>query len=176
MTIKYLEAPAVRKVGVWSARFTTACMIGVTLFLASATLPTLFGYGASVVVSGSMGRAMPVGSIALTRMIPVDDVKPGDVVTFRHASGNAPITHRVVSIAPAANGFVLQTEGDAVGHPDLERVVVSGTIARVAHVVPFAGYVVHFAHTAAGWLLLFALPIAGMLFEYRRPKVRAVPA
>jgi signal peptidase len=147
-----------------------AATLAATGLLVVTVVPTLFGYGAAVVTSGSMGRAMPVGSVALTRMVDVAAVRPGDVVTFRRPGASTPVTHRVVGVKAGNGGYVLRTQGDAAGHADDARLLADGRIARVVRVVPAAGYVIRFAQTAAGWIVLFAIPIAGILRDRRKPQ------
>lgn len=140
---------------------------GGALLLAVAFGPTLFGYESLIVAGGSMGKALPVGSVALTRMVDVKAIAVGDIVSFRHAGAKAPTTHRVIKVERDGTQRVFTTKGDANASPDPEPLGVEGRIHLVEHVVPFAGYAVRFARTPAGALLLFLVPIAGLTLDRR---------
>lgn len=64
--------------------------------------------------TGSMSPAIPAGSAALVREIPVDEVRLGDVVTVDRR-GKLPVTHRVVGIddSPGGERLALTLRGDA---------------------------------------------------------------
>lgn len=158
---------AVLSVRVVAATITTIATAGVAL-LAIAFLPTLVGYQAHVVSSGSMGSAAPMGSVVQTRMMPVQDVRVWDIVSFRHPSARLSVTHRVLKVEPGVNGITLTTKGDANATQDAEPIVVRGSIARVEHVIPWAGFIAGFARSPMGWGLLIVAPIAGMLRDARR--------
>lgn len=145
-----------------------AAALGAMLMLAVAFFPTLFGYGASVVESGSMDRALPIGSVAQTKMVPASEIRVGDVVSFRRAGAHATVAHRVIEIGHDGERVVLRTKGDASAAPDPHPIVVRDRIARVERVIPFAGYVAHFSRTRTGWIVLFLAPLAGLLLEQRR--------
>lgn len=70
----------------------------------------------AVVTTPSMGQAVPVGTLVLTRPVDLVDVGVGDVVTYRPSNlPDALVTHRVV--ARLADGS-LQVKGDINGAPD----------------------------------------------------------
>ena len=143
-------------------------VLGVAALLAVAFVPTLFGARSMIVTSGSMGKAMPVGSVAVTRMVDARAIAVGDVISFRHPSTPNTVTHRVVAIHNDGGVIVFTTKGDANPAPDPEPVRVSGTIDRLEHVVPFAGYVVRYARSPYGVVLFVLVPLAGLVYERKR--------
>ena len=63
--------------------------------------------------TGSMSPTIPAGSLALVREIPASEARVGDVVTVDRPD-QLPVTHRVVSTEPGADGqSVLTLRGDA---------------------------------------------------------------
>lgn len=68
-------------------------------------MPMPFGYGASVVLSGSMEPALHVNDLVIVRR--AGQVQPGDVVVYQ--SGNILVIHRVVSVTEDT----IVTQGDA---------------------------------------------------------------
>lgn len=138
-----------------------------TLLLALAFVPTLFGFESLIVASGSMGRTLPIGSVALTRAVEAKAVSVGDVVSFRHRGDSETVTHRVVAIKDEIGQVTLTTKGDANQDPDPESVGVSGRIHRVEYVVPLAGHVVRYARTPLGGVMLILVPIVGLMVDRR---------
>jgi signal peptidase I len=141
---------------------------GIASLLAFAFLPTLFGAEALIVTSGSMGDSMPVGSVAVTRLVDANAVAVGDVITFRGPGARTSITHRVIGARHEGEQRVFATKGDANPAADAEPVRVSDRVHRVERVVPYAGQVVRFARTPAGGVALILIPILGLLADRRR--------
>ena len=149
------------------------CAVALLVF---AFAPTLFGAEALIVTSGSMGDAMPTGSVALTRLVEANSVSVGDVISFRHPGSDSTITHRVIEVATEPGGRVFRTKGDANPSSDPVPVPIAGRIHRVERVVPYAGRIVAFARTPLGGVALFLVPITGLLFDERRRRRRTVAA
>ena len=142
----------------------------VALALAATFLPTFFGLETMIVASGSMGRTMPVGSVALTREVDVRSIGVGDVITFKHRGAQGTTTHRVVAVDEDAGSLVFTTKGDANASADPEPVVAAQRIHRVEHVVPEVGYVVGYVRSPLGVLLLIVLPVAGLALDRGRSR------
>lgn len=128
-----------RNAGHWAARL---FLVTAGLVLGAVALGPLTGtYRLATVLSGSMGRGMPVGSVAV--LVPVDPaaVQVGDVITFHAPVPARPVvTHRVVEVAEPGPHPVLRTKGDANRAADPWEARLTGDRAwrRVA-VVPHAG-------------------------------------
>lgn len=79
--------------------------------------PSILGYSALIVSSGSMDPVYPVNTIVITKNIEIEDCKVGDVITFYSNDPvvyNVPITHRINEIRTDDNGKIsLITKGDA---------------------------------------------------------------
>lgn len=158
---------------------------GAVIILGASFAPTLFGYESAIVTSGSMGKANPVGSVAVSRMVDARSIRTGDVVSFQTESDNR-ITHRVISVTEVAGQRVLKTQGDANAAADPEPLrLTEGEIAKVQWSVPYAGYLVRYARTPAGSILLFVIPILGLIADKRKrhklgsvaiPQAESVPA
>ena len=119
---------------------------GLTVLLATAVLilvPPLLGYQRYVITGGSMGGALPRGSIAYDEVVPTEQIRVGDVITYRPPNGDRLLTHRVVWIGRQRHGVRLyRTRGDANGTPDPRAFLLPNDgQARVVFHVPLAGYV-----------------------------------
>ncbi len=69
----------------------------------------------AVVETPSMGTAVPVGSLIVTRPVPLGRLGVGDIVTYRPPNLRSTYTHRVVAVRDDGR---LQVQGDANGTPD----------------------------------------------------------
>ena len=139
-----------------------------TLLLALSFVPTLFGFETLIVASGSMGRTLPIGSVALTRAVEAGAISVGDVISFRHRGQAETITHRVIAVSRDNSQYSFATKGDANQDPDVDNVVVGGSrIHRVEFVVPVAGHLVRYARTPLGGVALIFVPIVGLLTDRR---------
>lgn len=125
--------------------------LGVVL---AVTLPSFFGYHSLTVVSGSMGDALPIGSIAVTKPVAADAIRVGDVITFSRPGASLPVLHRVVSITHDGGQRVAMTKGDANGSEDALPLVLLGTGEVVQYHVPLLGYVLVFIQSLWGRLLV----------------------
>jgi signal peptidase len=135
------------------------------LLLAATFVPTLFGMQTLVVGSGSMGAAMPVGAVALTREVDARAVAVGDIISYRRRGAPVTTTHRVVTVKMTESHVVFTTKGDANATEDPQPVYVDHNIHRVEHVVPYAGYVARAARTPEGALGFLVIPLLGLTFD-----------
>ena len=145
----------------------TAVAAIVLLAIAAAGLPTLIGYDSYVVGGASMGNAVRPGSILVAERVDPASLEVGDIVTFRRPQNpDVVVTHRVIGIRAEDGVIKLQTQGDANLSRDPEEVSTSLPISKMVYTIPYAGYVVTFARTAAGKLLLIVLPLVILLAEW----------
>lgn len=130
-----------------------AAVVGtVCLLVTAATL--IFGLKPLVFVSGSMGPAIPTGSLGFAVPTPVQELDPGDVVSVVSAD-NVRITHRIVENSPS--GLVLK--GDANPVADLQPYAVTSADKLIVS-VPVIGYVVSWF--GQPWMYF----LAGLLCAY----------
>lgn len=131
---------------------TTGAVLGVLCLLVAVSGP-LLGIRPLVVLSGSMGPAMPAGSLLVVRTVPAATVGTGDVVSVE-TSGGSRVTHRVVELQRLGDGTSsLVLRGDANPTSDPEPYVV-GEVDEVVATVPVLGRVVHFLGTTPGIVVL----------------------
>ena len=142
-------------------------VLGLNLYLANANklvgnqLPMPFGYGAAVVLSGSMEPAIYTGDLII-----VSEKQPyevDDIVVFQ--SGNSLVVHRVM----AMDETTVTTKGDANNAYDapVDKAVVKGTVIAV---VPKVGTLVQFIKTPIGTLIVVAAVFVLTELPYRRKK------
>lgn len=145
-----------------------ALLGAVVVFLAQA-FPGLVGADRALTVSsGSMEPAIPTGSVVFVDDVESSDVEEriakGDVITF--VSGdNRLVTHRVVEKYTAETSVRFRTKGDNNDAVDPEPVYRQAVVGEVILSVPFVGYVIAFANTGHGFLLLVWGPVLALVFS-----------
>ena len=156
-----------------AAFYGTLILGSVAIAIAFSTMaaPRLFGYSTLVVHGGSMGEAIPNGSLVIARRIAADQVQVGDVILVREQSGGDPALpkiHRVTSVQADGDRIVVRTKGDANQTEDPQPYVLADRVLTPARHLPYLGYLVGFVTTRLGWILLSALPAAFLcLFALR---------
>ncbi|MGI3779710.1 MAG: signal peptidase I [Janthinobacterium lividum] len=92
-----------------------ALLLAVLLGLAGAGAWRATGGRWAVVETASMGTAVPVGSLIVTRPVPLSLIEVGDIVTYRPPNLRSMYTHRVVAVQDDGR---LRVQGDANATPD----------------------------------------------------------
>lgn len=135
-----------------------ALMIVVAPFVAHA-VPAIVGADYSyVVLSGSMAPVITPGDVVFVGETTPEQVEVGDIVTFTPRDSRMPITHRVVRKENSGGETYFTTKGDANENVDPQRIVGDRILGEVLFVVPFIGYVIHYAGTMAGFIAFLVIP------------------
>lgn len=117
-------------------------------------VPMPFGYGASVVLSGSMEPVISVGDLILVRE--EEGYAVDDIVVYQN--GTISVVHRVVSI----DEEMVVTRGDANNGND-EPFPIEAIKGKVFKIVPGIGYVIWMLKSPAG--IIGTLAVAVLLVE-----------
>jgi signal peptidase len=130
-----------------------------------ALVPALLGLQRYVIVSGSMSGTYDRGSLVFDEIVPVAELREGDVITYRppgEAGIDHPITHRIAAIRQDRSGAtVFRTRGDANPAADPWTFTLPGrTQARVRFSVPYAGFALAALSRKDVRMGLIALPAA----------------
>ncbi len=116
-----------------------ACIASTLLALAF-IVPTAFGFQRYVITGGSMSGSIEVGSVVFAEVVPVSELRVGDVITYMPPPDSGIdnlVTHRIVSIKDG----VFRTKGDANADVDPWTFgLAQPTQARIVYDVPYAGY------------------------------------
>ncbi len=142
-------------------------VLGVNIYLANAKslgrnqMPMPFGYGASVILSGSMEPEFSVGDLII--VAESETYSEGDIVVFQDKTSL--IVHRIVEI----DGESIITKGDANNSED-EPITADAIKGKVLFHIDGAGNVVDFLKTPVGTLIVIALAIALVEIPRRREK------
>lgn len=140
-------APAARPAGTRLLRGVALVVLNVVLLGAVAVFaglalgPRTGHYQTLTMLTGSMRPQFPPGSVVVVTREPVEDVRPGHVITF-HAptEDRRVVTHRIVSIDRSGDKPVLITKGDAnVGNDPWEAALNEPYVWRARFAVPLLG-------------------------------------
>jgi signal peptidase len=156
--------------------------LGTLLLAAGFIIPSAFGLQRYVITGTSMSGTYDLGSVVFEEVVPVNDLRVGDVITYMpppESNIDHLVTHRIVKIKNGA----YRTKGDAVPQVDpwtfrLDTV----NQPRVKYSVPYVGYVfialqdrtvrIALIGVPAGIIALISLIQLIGAIRPRRPQVR----
>lgn len=126
-------------------------------------VPAVLGLQRYAIETGSMAGAMDAGTLVLSRHVPVDSLRVGDVITFTpppEAGLPGLVTHRILRIDRSPGGSpLLTTKGDANRTADpIPFTSDAPTMAKAVAAVPHAGRALQLLDSRGGRLLVFAVP------------------
>lgn len=159
-----VDIPSVRRSSRILVNVAAAALLGLAVVLGLTFAPTLAGQESLIVTSGSMGSAVPAGSVAITRAVDVRSVAVDDIVSYRHPGDRIPTTHRVVEVQAEGDARVFITKGDANEEVDVRPARISGDVHVVERVVPLVGGLIMFIRSGIGTVLFLLLPVLGLAF------------
>ena len=127
--------------------------------LAGNRMPTPFGIGMSVVLTGSMEPTLSVDDVVIIRE--ADRYMVDDIVVYQTPYDL--VIHRIISIEEdAENGCTVITKGDANNAAD-DPIDISQIKGKLAFSVPHIGIVIKFLQSLPGIILVLA--VAGFLMH-----------
>lgn len=142
--------------------------ISVTVFVACLAIAGLnyAGYRSAPMLSASMRKVMPVGSLVIVKPVRATSVHVGEVVMFRAPGYDGDYTHRIHAITKTSNGLAFTTKGDENPEVDpwrLRSVDGRGRFGKLVADIPYAGYAVEYSRDWRVRLLMLALACAAAL-------------
>ena len=141
----------------------------VVLFMAAAVFIYLaphIGWQVNAVISGSMEPELKVGSLVVACPVEPDEVRIGDIITFRPVSvGEDLITHRVIGMGYSSSLY-FETKGDAADRPDPFTVPAQNLVGKICFHVPYWGYFTEFLKTPVGFVGAIVIPGLAVITIY----------
>jgi signal peptidase I len=149
----------------------SAAILGFSARRSGDAIPTIAGHKVLAVISGSMEPGIRTGDVIIVKPLkdPANEVKDGDVITFRaREKADMLITHRVIgTVKVDGKPVAFGTKGDNNEVVDREVVAPEQIIGRYEWRIPYFGYITNFIRTPLGIVLFVVLPgviIIGMEF------------
>ena len=124
-------------------------------------IPQMAGASTAYIVqSGSMEPKIMTGSVVLVESVPVNEISVDDVITFveKENDDTKRTTHRVINITEMDNSTMFLTKGDANEDPDPKMIHENNVEGKVKFSVPKLGYIINWAGTRRGFVLLLVIP------------------
>ena len=142
------------------AVLTTVCVGAMLFAIGALLLPAALGYQRYVITGGSMTGSIPKGSVIYSRLVPVEDLRVGDVITFVPPELERPVTHRIIAVRRDANAeLTFQTKGDFNEAADPWEVHLTDAVqARYSFHLPYLGYVLAALAIRQFRMLLIGVP------------------
>jgi signal peptidase len=123
-----------------------------------------YGWRVLIVKSGSMEPVIKTGSLIFTKT--QSEYVPDDIVTFGSPnSADTLITHRLIAVEEEADGKFIRTKGDFNQIEDKERSLYNSIVGKYQFGIPLVGYVIDFAKTPQGVVLLVIIPGTIIIYE-----------
>ncbi|MBE6968385.1 MAG: signal peptidase I [Ruminococcaceae bacterium] len=142
-------------------------VVGINLYTWNAkslmgnALPMPMGYGAAIVLTGSMEPTIMEDDLILVAKKPVYAV--GDIVVYQ--SGNILVVHRIVDIADG----LITTRGDA-NQADDAPVEASAIKGKVISIIPWMGSLARILKTPAATIILLVAAVLMLESSFRKEK------
>jgi signal peptidase I len=128
---------------VFKAFATLMYVAALAVVIVAMVVPALLGMSRYVITGGSMTGTIAKGSIIYCDLTPTDQLRVGDIITFRPPGYESTLTHRIIDIVPGQDGrSVYRTKGDFNEAADPWSVhLVEPQQARYVFHIPYVGYV-----------------------------------
>lgn len=130
--------------------------------------PSIGSYMWMSVLSNSMKPTFNTGDLVIARKVDVNDLKAGDIITFRWSTALA--THRITEVIKDANGRVsFKTKGDYNNTEDQETLDSNYVVGKYMFRIPFIGYILAKLKGLAGVILiwiLFAAVVGNEIYKH----------
>ena len=115
--------------------------------------PSLFGYSAYYVSTGSMESEIHEGAIVVVKE--TNDYKAGEIITYLKDGDKVPTTHRIIFVR---DGYYI-TKGDANNTFDTTEVYEHEVVGEVVHVFNEVGIFVNWVKDGGGFIYILVIAI-----------------
>lgn len=136
---------------------------------------SMFGYKPYIVLSDSMNGVFEVGDIAVSKETDVDDLKKGDIISFKSIDPNnydTVVTHKIKKVTKYQGEKAYVTYGVNTGVEDAYPVPADRVIGEYQFRLPKMGYFFQFLKTPMGYFVLIFIPfmllIGSEAFRFRK--------
>ena len=168
--------------------------LGLTIFAKkdSDGTPEIFGYQLRIVITESMAecdetdvseydiKSIPLRSMVFVETVPkdeeeakawYDELKVGDVLTFKYTyASQVTITHRIISIEPKGDGYIIKLAGDNTASVDNQGIQTINTneaefstnyiVGKVVGQAKLLGFILSIMKEPAGLIFIIIIPCA----------------
>lgn len=122
----------------------------------------LLGLRFLAVTTESMKEVYNVGTLVVADKVSPDEIETGDIISYVTDDALTIVTHRVIAVDSENRCFY--TKGDSNNVADSRPVVFENLIGKVWFGIPVLGYLVIFAKSKAGRIILRGIVILIVFF------------
>lgn len=136
--------------------------------------PGILGYKFYNVLTGSMTPTINVGDLVVIKDINPNEVKVGDIITFKSENTDNITTHRVKEVLNTS-GIEFVTKGDANNVEDPNAVESKYLVGKAVRVIPKVGNVTNFIEKNIIMIISLIIGIAFvsfLLFSGKKEKTK----
>lgn len=155
---KYLQLAG--RFGYW---LVILLIVGIVVLTVMSTLGVPKELQILVVRSGSMEPVIKTGALIFVRS--QSAYSEGDIITFIPEGEKESVTHRIAAIQEQEGIKSFITKGDANNSEDAWQVVRESVLGKVLFNVPYLGYLVAYAKTQMGFILLVVIPATLIVYS-----------
>ncbi len=144
-------------------------LLAITALTLSSMLDNPWKIRLYTVQSGSMSPSIRVGSLVFVKG--ENNYRKGNIITFKRESDllkknpKSTVTHRIAEVKETTTGPIYITKGDANNGVDSQQVFPDLILGKVILTIPFLGYIVAFAKTGLGLVLLIIIPAVIVIIQ-----------
>jgi signal peptidase len=152
----------VKRAGKWAGNIILGVLLCFVLF--TFLVPRVLSGSLAIVRSSSMEPAIRAGALAMMLPIDAEDVKVGDIITFRPSwDPDVTVSHRVIGIYyDDDEQIIFDTKGDATEDSDPYYVPARSVHGKVVFSIPYLGYAassaMRYVRTWLGLVILVCIP------------------
>lgn len=132
------------------------------LYVLSSNYNIFSGFRSYLVQSGSMEPGIMTGDIIVIHS--QNQYVLNDVVTFKD-NENRIVTHRIIENLKKSDRQEFATKGDANRSQDFDNITQNRIFGKVVFVVPKLGYLVAFAKSLPGLIILILIPASLFIID-----------
>jgi len=144
-------------------------VMGLSLYLITASrlagnsLPQPFGYGVSLILSGSMEPALSENDLVVVHR--QDSYSVGDIIVYQ-ADGIL-IAHRILSIDPDTEMVVTQGDANNISDDPIPLFAIKGKVIASSH---FGGNLIRSLRSPVCFVAILILSIIGLEYSFSRKR------
>ena len=119
-------------------------------------MPSVGGYSMYIVQTPSMAPTIIPGDLVIVKNTNPEDIKKGDIITFKGAEQGYLFTHRVYDVKKYNNiEFVTKGDGNETVDPSIAS--SNQVVGKLSFTIPYIGYVITYMQD--NWPLILMLII-----------------
>lgn len=130
------------------------------------------GYTLFNIMTGSMEPTLPIGTLVVGETVDPNEIKEGDIITYKGVTGSTVTTHRVQEVKQGEEGVEFVTKGDANSVIDPVTVKGSNLISRVFVDFKYVGGIITFLQENMGAVIGVGLLVYFFTWFISRKKSR----